>query len=72
MKENRSRLVAKLLEAVGIAATMLGLIQGLYGDMWGELYLFIGGIFVFFIGRQMEKRRELKQKDFEHANQIYN
>ncbi|HEY6191050.1 MAG TPA: hypothetical protein VI215_01850 [Bacteroidota bacterium] len=48
--------VAKLLEAGGIAAVMLGLVQGIYGDMWGELYLFLGGILVFLIGRQMEKR----------------
>jgi hypothetical protein len=48
-------LVAKLLEAVGIAAVMIGLVQGIYGDMWGELYLFLGGIAVFVIGRQMEK-----------------
>jgi hypothetical protein len=48
--------LAKLLEAGGIAAVMLGLVQGIYGDMWGELYLFLGGIVVFLIGRQMEKR----------------
>lgn len=51
----KRRYVAKSLEAVGIAALMIGLVQGVYGDMWGELYLFLGGIFVFFIGRQMEK-----------------
>lgn len=55
MKQPRSLLIAKLIEAVGIAATAIGLFQGLYGDMWGELYLFLGGIFVFLIGRQMEK-----------------
>jgi hypothetical protein len=52
----RKRILAKALEAVGIAALMIGLVQGIYGDMWGELYLFIGGIAVFFIGRWMEKR----------------
>ena len=46
----------KGLEAVGIAALMIALVQGIYGDMWGELYLFIGGIVVFFIGRLLEKR----------------
>ncbi len=55
MKQARSIIIAKLLEAIGIAATMIALIQGLYGDMWGELYLFLGGIFVFLVGRQMEK-----------------
>jgi hypothetical protein len=28
----------------------------MYGDMWGELYLLIGGIFIFAVGRQIEKR----------------
>jgi len=55
MTAGRKRLLGKLLEAVGLAATMVALIQGLYGDAWGELYLFLGGIFVFLIGRQMEK-----------------
>ncbi len=50
------RTLAKALEAIGIAATMLALIQGLYGDMWGELYMFLGGIAVFFAGRIIEKR----------------
>ena len=49
--------LAKGLEAVGIAAVMIGLIQGVYGnDQWGELYFFLGGMLVFFIGRRMEKR----------------
>lgn len=48
--------LAKLLEAIGIAAVMIGLVQGLYGDMWGELYLFLGGIAIFLVGRQLEKR----------------
>lgn len=46
----------KLLEAIGIAAVMLGLVQGIYGDMWGELYLLLGGIAVFYAGRIIEKR----------------
>lgn len=62
MNPDRKRWVAKLLEAVGIAATMIGLVQGIYGDMWGELYLFLGGIFVFLVGRQMEKSWEKKHK----------
>lgn len=61
MTAAKKRMIGKLLEAVGIASTMIGLIQGIYGDMWGELYLFLGGIFVFLFGRQLEKhnlRRE--------------
>ena len=48
--------IAKGLEAIGIAAVMVGLVQGIYGDMWGELYLWIGGMAVFFVGRRIEKR----------------
>jgi len=56
MTAGKKRLLGKFLEAVGIAATMLGLVQGLYGDEWGELYLFLGGIFIFVVGRQIEKQ----------------
>lgn len=52
-------MLAKAFEAVGIAAVMIGLIQGTYGgDMWGELYFFLGGILLFLIGRRMEKKLE--------------
>jgi hypothetical protein len=54
--KNKMYPLAKVLEAGGIAAVMLGLVQGIYGDMWGELYLFLGGIMVFLIGRQVEKK----------------
>ncbi len=56
MKRGTKLVIAKFLEALGIAATLLAFVQGLYGDMWGELYLFIGGIVVFLIGRYMEKQ----------------
>jgi hypothetical protein len=52
----KSYIIAKLLEAIGIAALIIALVSGVYGDEWGELYLFIGGIIVFVIGRRMEKR----------------
>jgi hypothetical protein len=45
----------KLLEAAGIAAVMLGLVQGIYGDMWGDLYMLIGGVAVFALGYVLEK-----------------
>ncbi len=51
---------SKLLEAIGIAAVMLGLVQGIYGDMWGELYLLLAGMLVFYIGRFFEKRNVSK------------
>ena len=56
MKRSTPKHLGKGLEAIGIAALMIGLVQGIYGDTWGELYLFIGGIVVFIIGRQLEKR----------------
>jgi hypothetical protein len=49
---------AKILQALGIACVMIGLVQGIYGDMWGELYLLIAGIVVFYAGRIIEKRKE--------------
>ena len=50
------KFLPKGLEAIGIAALMIGLVQGIYGDAWGELYLFLGGMVVFFVGRQLEKK----------------
>jgi hypothetical protein len=69
MAPDRKRWSAKLLEAIGIAATMIGLVQGIYGDMWGELYLFLGGIFVFLLGRQMEKSWEKKHKELQKGEE---
>ena len=54
----KRKIFPKLLEATGLACVIVGLVQGVYGDMWGELYLLIGGIFIFAIGRQIEKRIE--------------
>jgi hypothetical protein len=65
---DRTRVIAKLLEAIGIAATMIGLVQGIYGDMWGELYLFLGGICIFLIGTVIEKRLNRKQVQVEQNN----
>ena len=63
MSQARTMVVAKILEAIGIAATMIGLVRGFYSDMWGELYFFLGGIFVFLIGRQMEKHVQRKNTE---------
>ncbi len=54
----KRRIFPKLLEATGIACVIVGFVQGVYGDMWGELYLLIGGIIIFAVGRQLEKRVE--------------
>lgn len=48
--------LAKFLEAIGIACVMIGLVQGIYGDMWAELYLLLAGIVLFFVGWLLEKR----------------
>ena len=63
MSTHRTRVIAKGIEAVGIAAVMVGLIQGIYGDMWGELYLFLGGIVAFLVGRRIEKKWEKQQRN---------
>ena len=55
MKRKRLFMTSKMLQALGIAAVMVGLVQGIYGSMWGELYLFLGGIAVFYGGRYLEK-----------------
>ena len=64
------KITAKMLEAVGIAALMIGFVQGVYGDMWGELYLFIGGIIMFVIGRQFEKRLKKQKAQIETIDQV--
>ena len=56
------RLLAKALEALGIACVMIGLVQGIMSETkWMELYLSIIGIVVFLFGRGMEKRIARKQ-----------
>jgi hypothetical protein len=54
------RILAKTLEAIGIASLMIGLIDGIMGSMWFELYLLIIGLIVFFGGWGIEK--SLKKK----------
>jgi hypothetical protein len=51
------KIVPKALQAAGIASLMVGLVQGFYGDMWGELYLFLGGMAIFYVGRRIEKKK---------------
>jgi hypothetical protein len=49
-------LPAKLLEAAGIAAVLAGLILGIRNnDMWAELYLALGGIVLFLLGRLLQR-----------------
>jgi len=57
------RVVAKVLQAIGIAEVMIDLVTGLNGDMVKELYFAVAGIIVFVVGwviqRRIEKRTVL-------------
>jgi hypothetical protein len=44
------KILSKTLEALGIACVMIGLIDGVQGSMWLELYLLIIGLLVFLAG----------------------
>ena len=49
--------VAKGLEALGIAAMMIGLVEGIFSQtMWSELSLSVFGVVLFIAGRWLEKR----------------
>ncbi|MEW6511619.1 MAG: hypothetical protein AB1428_11760 [Bacteroidota bacterium] len=51
------KLVAKGLEALGIACMMIGLVQGIFSQtMWTELYLSVFGVLLFLAGRGLERR----------------
>lgn len=48
--------LAKGLEAIGIASVMIGLVQGIQSEtMWMELYLSIIGIVLFLCGWGVER-----------------
>jgi hypothetical protein len=72
MKPARTHLLGKFLEAVGIAASMLSLVQGIHGDMWGELYFLIGGIVAFFIGFWLAKKKDLAKSNIDLRDTNYN
>ncbi len=46
----------KMLEAVGFLAVAVGFMYGCAGDMYTDLYFFLGGIAVFTVGRVIERR----------------
>lgn len=50
----------KSLEALGFLTVAVGLMYGIMGNMWIDLYFFLAGIVVFSVGRNIEKR-ELKK-----------
>ncbi len=49
------KILAKTFEALGIASVMIGLVDGINGSMWLELYLLIIGLIIFFAGWGIEK-----------------
>ncbi len=50
-------IVAKGLQAGGIAAVASGLGAGvMWDDMWTELYMMLAGLALFGVGRLLERR----------------
>jgi len=59
--------VAKFLEALAIVMVFFGFMYGLLGDMWADLYLFLGGILIFGIGWMLEKRESRRRPSGQNA-----
>lgn len=57
--------LAKFFEALGLLTVLFGFIYGVLGDMWTDLYFFLGGLGVFGLGwileRLSRKRVEKRQ-----------
>ena len=54
--------LAKGLEALGIAGMMIGLVQGIFSQtMWSELTLSVFGVILFIAGRWLEKHLQKKR-----------
>jgi ABC-type branched-subunit amino acid transport system permease subunit len=49
-------LFAKILQAMGIAALAIALVQGIYGHISFEYGMFFGGVGAFLLGQLIEKR----------------
>jgi hypothetical protein len=60
------KILSKTLEAMGLASVMIGLIDGINGSMWLELYLLIIGLVIFFAGWGIEKSQK-KNKQLQKA-----
>jgi hypothetical protein len=61
------KILAKTLEALGIASVMIGLIDGINGSMWLELYMLIIGLALFFAGWGIEKALKKRKQPGEAA-----
>lgn len=62
MPPPRMYYAAKFLQALAIIVVFFGFMYGLMGDMWTDLYFFLGGIGVFFIGWMLEKQEQYSRK----------
>ncbi|MBI4417798.1 MAG: hypothetical protein HY563_03410, partial [Ignavibacteriales bacterium] len=56
--------LAKFLQALAIVVVFFGFMYGLLGDMWTDLYFFLGGIGIFVVGWMIEKQvtRSLRKR----------
>lgn len=54
--------VAKFLQALAIVVVFFGFMYGLMGDMWTDLYFFLGGIVIFLVGWMIEKQERHSRK----------
>lgn len=62
MPPPRMYYVAKFLQALAIVVVFFGFMYGLMGDMWTDLYFFLGGIVVFLVGWMLEKQEQSSRK----------
>jgi len=54
------RILGKLLQALGIAEVMIGLVTGLRGDMKQEMYFALAGVLIFTVGWAIQRWSEKK------------
>lgn len=59
---------AKFLEALGMITLLFGFLYGLMGDMWTDLYFFLGGVVIFVVGWRLEKWEGRKRKQGAQTN----
>jgi hypothetical protein len=52
------RVLAKVLQAIGIAEVMIGLVAGLMGDMMKEMYFAVAGVVLFAVGWLIQRLTE--------------
>ena len=60
--------IGKFLEALGFLTVALGLMYGLIGNMWIDLYFFGGGCGIFAMGRYLERKEKKRKSSTEEKN----